>query len=129
MRLWHIDLIPLLDDKRLLSQHRECCMFRGKRFQFGNYPGILKTDNIENLLAYHFKVTMEMSKRGFNVNLDWLDPYYRGESLPEWKNVDLLKVIYLQKHPEEILKDTMTDSYKTECIKLIKSRGGVLKNA
>lgn len=29
MRLWHRDLLPLLDRQRLLAQHRECAALRG----------------------------------------------------------------------------------------------------
>ena len=29
MRLWHGDLLPLLDRQRLLAQHRECAALRG----------------------------------------------------------------------------------------------------
>ena len=30
MRLWHQSLLPYLDNRRILGQHRECCALRGR---------------------------------------------------------------------------------------------------
>ena len=56
MRLWHRDLLPLLDRQRLLAQHRECAALRGlgwgKKHATVDY---VFTHESVLLVAYHKK--------------------------------------------------------------------------
>ena len=86
MRLWHEKMIPLLPNRQLLGQHRECCALRGngwgKSHSTVNY--VFNYD-FERLVAYHQIVMEEMEKRGYNVNEKWWSIRYRGTSC-ECKN-------------------------------------------
>lgn len=61
MRLWHESLLPQLDNKRLLSQHRECCALRGNGW--GRKHSTV--DYVFNhprwwLAIYHYRVIQEI---------------------------------------------------------------------
>ena len=82
MRLWHQFLIPYLDNKRLLSQHRECCALRGKGWgkKHSVVDYVFKYD-LAHLYAYHRIVMHEMEKRRYTVDGHWYNRCYRGKSL------------------------------------------------
>lgn len=82
MRLWHQFLIPYLDNKRLLSQHRECCALRGKGWgkKHSVVDYVFKYD-LAHLYAYHRIVMYEMEKRRYTVDSHWYNRFYRGKSL------------------------------------------------
>lgn len=83
LRLWHQELIKKLPRQQLLGQHRECCALRGKgwgkphatvNYVF-RYPP-------EYLFFYHQLVMNEMTRRGYKVSKEWLNPLYRGKNSP-----------------------------------------------
>lgn len=70
MRLWHYKLLPLLNDKLLISQWRECCAVssmysQDRKFSLVNriydYPPI-------HTKVYSDLVVQEMKNRGFKIN-------------------------------------------------------------
>lgn len=80
MRLWHVDLLPLLPRPQLLGQHRECCALRGlgwgRPHSTVNY---VFTHPRSWLVRYHLRVIAEMAQRGYRVDPRWLEPDYRGK--------------------------------------------------
>lgn len=84
MRLWHQKLIPYLDNKRLLSQHRECCALRGKGWgkKHSVVDYVFKYD-LAHLYEYHKLVMHEMAKRNYVVDVNWYGRTYRGKHLPK----------------------------------------------
>ena len=82
MRLWHVDLLPLLPRPQLLGQHREVCALRGngwgKRHSVVDY---VFTHRYAYLHRYHVMVMNEMRRRGYNVDYQWFDREYRGKAI------------------------------------------------
>ena len=80
MRLWHQSLISTLPRNQLLGLHREIAALRGngwnKKHATVNY---VFTHPFEWLVAYHWLVLEEMSKRGYKPNIIWLNELYRGK--------------------------------------------------
>ena len=84
MRLWHYKLLPHLNSKHLADLHMTCCNLRGKGWGRRNLninyvfeePG-----GFQKLVHYHLTVLAFISKLGWNVNREWLQPYYRGRQL------------------------------------------------
>ena len=72
MRLWHKDLIPVLPDKQLLAQWRECVAIAGNIKKYGSPHNILVNRVMDYKLSHFYKycvlVTGEMHRRGFNVS-------------------------------------------------------------
>ena len=95
MRLWHQYLIPYLDDKRLLGQHRECCALRGKgwgrKHSTVNY---VFDHHISYLIQYHLLVMNECKLRGFQIDHKWKCVEYRGKNLPKFSNNEMNQKIY-----------------------------------
>jgi len=94
MRLWHYKLIPILDDKRLIKQHCECCAFRKNLYQKGNYPGCSKDTDISEIVWYHLKILKEMDNRGFRYDKNWHIWLWRGKNMAnflEVKNAESVK--------------------------------------
>lgn len=82
MRLWPCELLPLLDDKRILGQHRECCALRGKGWGRKHATvDYVFTHSPLMLVSYHYKVMVEMQKRGYSFDIKWANPFYRGREL------------------------------------------------
>ena len=82
MRLWHQFLIPYLDDKRLLGQHRECCALRGKGW--GKKHSVVNyvfEHPYSMLYNYHKKIMDEMEARGYHAVPEWHDIHYRGKHI------------------------------------------------
>lgn len=78
MRLWHKDLIPVLPDKQIRGQWRECCLI----------AKLLGEDKLNHLLVnkikqypdadfntYTHEVYLEMQRRGYNADFDKFQKY------------------------------------------------------
>lgn len=81
MRLWHIDLIPYLPRQQLLSQWRECVCIAKNLAEKGT-PNHILVNRILNYPDYHFveyinRVSQEMMKRGYKVNLKTIEKSHR----------------------------------------------------
>lgn len=71
MRLWHKDLIPVLPNKQLVSQWRECCAIIGSIDKNGT-PGSSLVDKVLEYSILHFvvytnKVLRELHNRNYHV--------------------------------------------------------------
>ena len=90
MRLWHQYLIPYLDNKRLIGQHRECCALRGngwgRRHSTVNY---VFEHPIALLVHYHTLVMDECMNRGFKIDSKWYDAKYRGKNSNKCSDLEL----------------------------------------
>lgn len=80
MRLWHKDLIPVLPDKQLLGQWRECCAI-AKNIATKGTPNHLLVNKIMNYPSDHFWsygsfVAGEMLHRGFAVDFEKFNKYF-----------------------------------------------------
>jgi uncharacterized protein (TIGR02328 family) len=117
MRLWHIDLIPLLPRQQLLGQHRECCALRGggwgKPHEIVNY---VFQYNPYKLVMYHNEIMLEMEKRGYNVSTEWKNPTYRGLKTPPWEEADLELF-------EDALYPEHNEAYLKECVENLRQKG------
>jgi uncharacterized protein (TIGR02328 family) len=127
MRLWHESLIPYLDNKRLLGQHRECCALRGngwgKKHSTVDY---VFTHHPILLYHYHFEVMEEMRQRGFSVNSQWLDCTYRGKScLPYGDYMRKQAAINASKliNSGGLVYPEHNDEYLVECLENLKRKG------
>lgn len=134
MRLWHQALIPYLDNKRLLSQHRECCVLRGKgwRKKHSVVDYVFRYD-LAHLYEYHLVVMNEMVKRNYVPSANWYLRTYRGKSLPIASLTEIGTYVplvgpisYLSTkfmiYPEHNYK------YLRECLLNLKSKGATLVN-
>lgn len=129
MRLWHQALIPYLDTKRLLGQHRECCALRGKGWgrKHATVDYVFKYD-LAHLYAYHLLVMDEIADRFNNYdNLEsqWFNRLYRG------KNMQMASVVQAGAWVHD--KDTIIypehdDKYLKDCLLNLKSKGAELTN-
>ena len=126
MRLWHQKLLPYLDRQRLLSQHRECCALRGKGWGKKHATvDYVFTHDFSYLVAYHYLVMDEMTRRGYNHDNNWEDIDYRGLSLPyekEHTSITLFKLERDASQKEHIIYPEHNDDYLCECINLLKEK-------
>ena len=127
MRLWHQSLIPYLDDKRLLSQHRECCALRGKGWgkKHSVVDYVFKYD-LAHLYAYHILVMDEMTRRHFKVHGLWGLRGYRGQKMPTSALDKIGPYIIIDK--DDIVYKEHNDVYLRECLLNIKAKGAELIN-
>ena len=118
MRLWHVDLLPVLPRQQLLGQHREACALRGQ--------GWGKTHSVVNyvfehsyawLYWYHCGVMDEMRRRGYKVEPKWGDCHYRGKAIGFEYSPFIDAKGTLQNYPEH------NDAYLAECIKNLAGKG------
>ncbi|WIV19505.1 TIGR02328 family protein [Paenibacillus polygoni] len=118
MRLWHEDLISKLPRAQLLGQHRECCALRGKgwgkkhatvNYVFEYHP--------MKLVRYHLLIIEEMKNRGYNVDILWEDPLYRGKQSERWE------VEYTESLDEYGRYEEHNDDYMEECMQNLASKG------
>lgn len=84
MRLWHKDLIPLLPDKQLLAQWRECCCI-ARNISVNGTPNHLLVNRVleyplDQLWSYGNRIYVEMRYRGFSADLDKLAKYFPGHT-------------------------------------------------
>lgn len=140
MRLWHQKLIPYLDDKRLLAQHRECCALRGagwgKKHSTVDY--IFKHP-FSHLFWYHQMVISEMINRKFSVDVCWQIHTYRGKKFMysasgsdfvEKDFADLCdKCGWVLSDKQPIIYSEHDDKYLAECLDNLLSKNAILKNA
>lgn len=72
MRLWHYILIPVLPNKQLISQWRECCAIAGEIAKHGSPRSPLTRKVVEypilHFSVYTNRVLAEMNRRGYEVN-------------------------------------------------------------
>lgn len=80
MRLWHPQLIPELDSRRLCDLHQTCCAMRGngwgKKNKLIDWVWQYGEDLFYN---YHAIVLRAMCERGFNPDYEWIQPEYCGK--------------------------------------------------
>ena len=126
MRLWHQKLIPYLDDKRILGQHRECCALRGGGwgrkhsvvdYVFGYEPARLYT--------YHLLVMDEMVKRNFHPSSQWYNRLYRGHKL---KMLTPSEAGVYVGESGAIIYSEHDDAYLAECLDNLAAKGAELVN-
>lgn len=72
MRLWHKYLLPVLPDKQLLSQWRECCAI-AKNIKLKGTPNHRLVNKVMDysylhFLKYGYLVIQECITRGFKIN-------------------------------------------------------------
>ena len=119
MRLWHEDLITKLPRQQLLGQHRECCALRGNGWGMNHstvnyvfkYP-------MSHLVAYHNKVMEEMTNRGYIVNSNWFNPWYRGKNVGFDNNM----VLNFEGLGNNIYSEHNNNYYK-ECVGNLRQKG------
>ena len=128
MRLWHQALIPFLDNRRLLGQHRECCALRGKGWgkKHSVVDYVFKYD-LAHLYEYHIKVMGEMIYRGYTVDAHWYNRQYRGKNLP-YPTYTLMQIGTYVCHFGELIYPEHDDKYLKECLLNLKSKGAELVN-
>ena len=121
MRLWHEDLLPLLDRQRLLAQHHECAALRGlgwgKKHATVDY---VFTHDPALLIAYHKKVMNVMRDRGYKPDPIWEDVNYRGKVVgyDNWTTIEDVEAA-AQAYP--IFPEHNADYY-TLCMNLLKQK-------
>ena len=75
MRLWHYKLIPVLPQKQLISQWRECIAIK-RQWEKGTlkHPLVSYITNYDKncFIAYTYRVILEMQKRGIKYNEKYL---------------------------------------------------------
>lgn len=80
MRLWHKDLIPVLPDKQLIGQWRECCAIASNIANKGTPNHILVNKimdyPLEHFHMYGFLICVEMQNRGFKPDFEKFDKYF-----------------------------------------------------
>lgn len=134
MRLWHQALIPYLDNKRLLGQHRECCALRGRGWnrKHSTVDYVFKY-TLAHLYQYHTVVISEMMRRNYMVDSKWYSRLYRGQKLPE----STLSEVGIFVSKTEELNGKMSlctiypehdDRYLRECLLNLKSKNAELTN-
>lgn len=123
MRLWHEGLLPILPQKQLQAQHRECCALRGmgwgKPHSTVDYAFNYAK---ETLVAYHWRVMDELNRRTYNPGVEWRIAAYRGKTLGFDYNISqaLAMEIYASKDLIYIKHD---EDYKQECLSNIERKG------
>lgn len=124
MRLWSEQLIPYLDNQRLLSQHRECAALRGNgwgkkhatvNYVFDHSPAML--------YSYHIRVMEEMQKRSYKVDLLWTNPYYRGKNCNPYITDHELWINDISYDDHEYIYPEHTKQYLELCIQNLRSKG------
>ena len=127
MRLWHQKLIPYLDNKRILGQHRECCALRGggwgRKHSVVDY--VFRYEPAR-LYAYHVLVMDEMVRRGFNPDAIWYDRLYRGKNLPPFTFSATGSYGFLDR--DVIIYPKHDDVYLAECLDNLSAKGAELVN-
>ena len=127
MRLWHQYLIHYLDDKRLLSQHRECCALRGKGWgkKHSVVDYVFKYDRA-HLYAYHRLVMAEMCQRGFNVDGKWYSRLYCGTNLPSKCLLEIGSFAYIMN--DSMIYAEHDNRYLKECLLNLNAKNAELVN-
>lgn len=119
MRLWHVGLIPVLPDKQLVSQWRECCAIAGKIAKTGSPNHILVNKVIDyppiHILTYTSLVINEMHKRNFKISEKaYLDFCKNIENGIEHFNMYTYR--YVPAMINDIFRDWHNDRYLKQCL-------------
>jgi uncharacterized protein (TIGR02328 family) len=141
MRLWHEYLIPYLDNKRLIGQHRECCALRGKgwgrKHSTVNY---VFEHHASMLIQYHALVMNECRMRGFKIDEKWLDFKYRGKNMPTFTFEEMNVFVYFENlkcatldkdlnyYSTNFIYPEHNPKYLLECLENLKSKNAQLIN-
>lgn len=129
MRLWHQALIPYLDNKRLLGQHRECCALRGKGW--GKKHSVVDyvfEYGLDHLYEYHLLVMHEMVQQfNANINAYWYNRLYRGKNLPSAQLSEVGTYLYKKQDKQPIYPEHDC-KYLRECLLNLKSKNAELIN-
>ena len=137
MRLWHQALIPYLDNKRLLAQHRECCALRGlgwgKKHATVDY--VFKY-TIGRLYSYHLLVMHEMLNRDYVPLNIWYNRLWRGNQLGMSTTLQEIGITVYTETSVNVIpyKQLQTiypehnDKYLRECLLNLKAKGAELIN-
>ena len=140
MRLWHQYLIPYLDDKRLIGQHRECCALRGKGW--GKKHSVVNyvfDHHVALLIQYHSLVLNECSMRDFKIDSMWLNLNYRGKNCSPFTHTEINNNIYvdhlkigleseLDYHSTKFIYPEHNPSYLLECLTNLRNKNAHLIN-
>lgn len=80
MRLWHERLLPVLPNKQLSGQNRECAAMRGQGWGVAHaIVNYVWTHSLDHLAAYHCAVHDVMMARGYKVHKPWSAYPYADE--------------------------------------------------
>lgn len=107
MRLWHIDLIPVLPREQLIAQWRECSAIAGAILKNGS-PNHLLVNFIldysfDEFISYSYYVRQEMTKRGYKTM----------EKV--WEKILSLKSDFCLIKKEDLFRCHMNGRYLTIC--------------
>lgn len=111
MRLWHVDLIPVLPRKQLVSQWRECCAIAGSIAKRGtpNHPLVNKVlSSRDDFIDYTDAVIEEMNRRGYKIS------YNARIKFTENVFSKPLAFEYLYRHPKPF-PGWFNDRYLLQC--------------
>lgn len=134
MRLWHKDLIPVLPNKHLLAQWRECCAIAGSIDKYGT-PNHMLVNKVLNYPPLHFilytnAICLEMTMRGYKIS----EATYTKLSANLGKNMDkfdLHTFLYVPNGVADIYKDWHNDRYLMQCYYNLQEKydcGGIPKD-
>ena len=139
MRLWHEYLIPYLDNKRLIGQHRECCALRGKGW--GKKHSVVNyvfEHHIALLIQYHSLIMNECSMRGFDIDTKWLDVNYRGKNCSPFTEDKINTSIYIEHlsvpainpdyYSTKFIYPEHNPKYLLECLENLRTKNAQLIN-
>lgn len=119
MRLWHIDLLPKLDNKRIGGQHCEIRMILGTILKHGkvNHSTVnyVNDHSLSLLRAYALAVIAERDKRGLKTSTD-----IRNEYMDDIVAVRLYNAHVNYGHT---LYQEHDNNYMTECLENLKGKG------
>ena len=107
MRLWHIDLIPVLPREQLIAQWRELSAIAGAIQKKGTPNHILVNFvliyDYDNFISYASEVREEMTKRGYRTMNS------------VWEKIVSLKSNWVRLPHNEIYKEKMNNTYLEIC--------------
>ena len=107
MRIWHIDLIPVLPKEQLVAQWRELSTITGSIQKKGTPNHILVNFvldyDYDNFISYAAEIRKEMTSRGYRTMNS------------VWEKIISLKPNWTQLSHEDIYKEKMGDTYLTIC--------------
>ena len=107
MRLWHIDLIPVLPREQLIAQWRELSAIAGAIQKKGTPNHILVNFvlnyDYDNFISYAAEVREEMTKRGYRTMNS------------VWEKIVSLKPNWVRLSHNEIYKEKMNNTYLEIC--------------
>lgn len=129
MRLWHVDMIPFLPDKQLLSQWRECCSIASNLASRGTPNHILVNQVVEyssnQFKLYCYIVATEFESRGWTISKSvWnrlMNNIYKATDEERFNE---------NNNPSKIFEDWHNDRYFNQCFYNLQEKydcGGISK--